>query len=61
MVLLNPVAGLHAYVPEPLALSVVLPLGQMVSSAPALTDGNVLIVTVTESSMLPQELVTVTV
>lgn len=61
MVLLNPVDGDQTKLPLPLAMSVVFAPLQMVTSVPAFTEGEVLIVTVTSSSMLPQEFVTVTV
>ena len=61
VVQLNPSDGNHKYIPPPLALRVVFPPIHIVASAPAFTEGVVLIVTFTKSAILPQEFVTVNV
>ena len=61
VVLLNPVEGDQLYVPLPLASKVVLLPWHIVTSGPAFTEADEVMVTVTESLILPQEFVTVTV
>jgi hypothetical protein len=58
---LNPVAGDHANVPLPLAKSAVLSPSHTDTSEPALTDGLVVIVTVTSSETELHPVVTVSV
>ena len=61
VVQLKPAEGVQEYVPLPLDKREALPPGHIVTSAPAFTDGVVVITTFTESLLLPQLLLAVTV
>ena len=61
MVQLKPAVGDQEYVPLPLDSREALPPGHIVTSVPALTDGVVVMETFTESLLLPQLLLAVTV